>query len=103
MCLLITAFAAVVTTILWYFKPAAKDSAKLGMLTLMYWGATLMWTVDGFFRVAEGEGFFDLTLNDAILGIVIVLCGLIAWIVALLLQNPQRMVDAIRHPRQTSY
>ncbi|MDU6265468.1 MAG: hypothetical protein E6600_13300 [Anaerocolumna aminovalerica] len=59
-----------------------------------------MWTVDGFFCVAEGEGFLDLSLNDALLGIVIVLCGLIAWITVLFLNNPQRIISAIRHTEQ---
>ncbi|MEG1683818.1 MAG: hypothetical protein RR295_08300 [Oscillospiraceae bacterium] len=96
MCLMITAFAAVVATILWYFKPELKKEAKLGMLALMYWGAALMWTVDGFFCVAAGEGFLELSLNDALLGAVIVLCGLIAWVVSLLLSNPQRLLAAIK-------
>lgn len=97
MCLLITAFAAVIATIIWFFQPDFSKIAKLGTLALMYWGAALMWTVDGFFSVAEGEGFLDLSLNDALLGMVIILCGLIVWMIILLFNNPQRIVSAIRH------
>jgi uncharacterized membrane-anchored protein len=100
MCLIITSFAAVVTTIIWYFHPDLGKNTKLGMLALMYWGASLMWTVDGFFCVAEGEGFLDLSLNDALLGIVIVLCGLIVWTISLFLNNPQRIISAIQHTKQ---
>ena len=43
MTLLITVFAAVITSILWY---NSKVDRKLGVLALMYWGASLMWLVD---------------------------------------------------------
>ena len=39
MTLLITVFAAVTATILWY--QYANSNKKLGMLALMYWGAAL--------------------------------------------------------------
>ena len=39
MCLIITAFAAVITTLIWYFK-AHDKSIKVGLLALMYWGAS---------------------------------------------------------------
>lgn len=90
MCLIITAFAAVITTIIWYFR-ANEKKYGLGILSLMYWGASLMWLVDGFFCVAEGEPFLDLSANDALLGIVIVLCGLVAWTVALLCRDPKKL------------
>ncbi len=90
MCLVITAFAAVITTIVWYFK-ASDRKIRLGALALMYWGAALMWLVDGFFAVAEGEAFLDLSANDALLGLVIVLCGLVAWVLMLLLADPKKV------------
>lgn len=88
MCLIITAFAAVITTAVWYFK-AHDRKIRLGALALMYWGAALMWLVDGFFAVAGGEAFLDLNADDALLGLVIVLCGLIAWVVMLLCSDPK--------------
>jgi hypothetical protein len=78
MCLVITAFAAVITTIIWYFRANAREF-RLGMLALMDWGAALMRTVDRFFCVAEGEPFLYLSGNDAALELVVVFCGLIAW------------------------
>lgn len=93
MCLIITAFAAVITTIIWYFKAHDKE-IKLGILALMYWGASLMWLVDSFFCIAEGEPFFDLSVDDAILGLVIVLSGLIAWVLILLCNDPKKVLAA---------
>lgn len=95
MCLIITAFAAIITTIIWYFNASVKGM-KLGMLALMYWGAALMWLVDGFFCVAEGEPFLDLSANDALLGAVIVLCGLAAWVVMLLYRDPKNVLASLR-------
>jgi hypothetical protein len=93
MCLIITAFAAVIATTVWYFKPEFRKF-RLGMLALMYWGATIMWLVDGFFCVAEGEPFLDLSGNDALLGLVIVLCGLVAWILTVLISDPNKVFAA---------
>lgn len=88
MCLVITAFAAVITTAVWYFKENRRQ-LKVGWLALMYWGAAIMWMVDGFFAVAEGEAFLDISAGDALLGLVIVLCGLAAWVVSLLVSDPK--------------
>ena len=73
MTLLITVFAACITTVLWY-KNAPKDSMKLGFLALMYWGASLMWMCDAIFEYKEmGAEFFtpdtaDM-INDGFLGL----------------------------------
>ncbi|MEA4853752.1 MAG: hypothetical protein VB082_05725 [Christensenella sp.] len=99
MCLIITAFAAVATTIIWYFS-AQRREKKLGLLALMYWGASLMWLVDGFFSVAEGGSFLDLSANDALLGLVVVLCGVAAWVVILLCSDPKKVFSASRRKVQ---
>ena len=49
MTLLTAVFAAIAATILWYFKDG-KNQLKLGTLSLMYWGASLMWMVDAVFE-----------------------------------------------------
>lgn len=48
-----------------------------------------MWLVDAFFCLTEGEPFLDISLNDALLGFTVVLCGLVAWVVILLLKGPK--------------
>ncbi|RNC62867.1 MAG: hypothetical protein AWM53_01890 [Candidatus Dichloromethanomonas elyunquensis] len=95
MCLMITLLAAVITTIVWYVN-APENKLKLGTLSLMYWGAALMWTIDGFFCVAEGEPFLDLSVSDALLGLLIVICGLIAWLLILLYSDPKKVFKAFQ-------
>lgn len=76
MCLILTSIAAVVSTTLYFLCPGLSRRISLEHLALMYWGAALMWSVDGVFRLMEGEHFFELTLNDTLLGILVVICGL---------------------------
>lgn len=89
MCLLITLLAAVVSTIVWYSNTPG-NKLRLGTLSLMYWGASLMWTVDGFFSVAAGEPFLELSVNDALLGLLVAVCGLAAWLLLLLYRDPKK-------------
>src|SRR5574344_800072 len=91
MCLIITALAAVISTLAWYFIRNRK-AMRLGMLAVMYWGASLMWTVDGVFNIIHGEPFLDLSGNDAVLGLTVVFCGFTAWLVIILLKNPKNVI-----------
>lgn len=96
MTLLITVFAAVISTILWY-KNAPAGKMKLGTLSLMYWGASLMWLVDAIFGYAEdGAGFFTPSgkemLNDSYLGLCVVALGLIIWLVIVIVKDPEGKV-----------
>ena len=93
MTLLITVIAAVVATILWYTNEQRK-TYKLGTLALMYWGASLMWLMDFVFEYAElkaeyfNQAFADI-LNDALLGVSVVVLGLVAWVIILLIKDPK--------------
>lgn len=49
MTLLITIFAAVIATAIWY-KKAPDNTMHLGILCWMYWGAALMWMADAIFE-----------------------------------------------------
>ena len=85
MTLLITFFAAIITTIIWY---NSKVDRKLGSLMLMYWGASLMWLVDAIAEYAElGAEYFTPAfadmVNDAFLGVSAVTLGLIIWLARL--------------------
>ena len=98
MTLLVTAFAAVISTVLWY-KNAPKSDMMLGVLCLMYWGASLMWLVDAVFEYAElkAEYFTPAPaemLNDLFLGLSVVALGLIVWLVMLLIKDPRGVVKA---------
>ncbi|MBQ7739939.1 MAG: hypothetical protein IJT65_01715 [Eubacterium sp.] len=93
MTLLITVIAAIVSTTVWYANDN-RDTYKLGTLSLIYWGASLMWLMDFVFEYAElkaeyfNQEFADI-LNDAILGVTVVAIGLIAWLVILLIKDPK--------------
>lgn len=93
MTLLLTAIAAVVATIVWYVNDN-RDTYKLGTLSLIYWGASLMWLMDFVFEYAQLKAdyfvqeFADI-LNDSLLGIAVVALGLIAWLVILLIKDPK--------------
>ena len=64
MTLLITVFAACITTVIWY-KNAPDDSMKLGFLCLMYWGASLMWMCDAIFEYKYFDRYFTGDDRDA--------------------------------------
>lgn len=96
MTLLITVFAAVVCTVVWYFSPK-REQFGLGTLSLMFWGASIMWFVDAIFEFVELKAeYFTPSLsdmlNDAFLGISVVALGLVIWLVILLVRDPRGVV-----------
>lgn len=98
MTLLITVFAAIICTIIWY-KNAPKNDMKVGILCSMYWGASLMWLIDAIFEYNEaGAEFFTPApldmLNDAFLGVSVVAFGLIIWLAILLIKDPKGIVKS---------
>ncbi len=91
MTLLITAFAAIVSTVLWYTRK--DDRMQLGFLSLMFWGASLMWLVDAVFEFIELKSEYfapaaEDMLNDSFLGLSVVALGLIVWLIRLLVTDP---------------
>ncbi len=98
MTLLITVFAAVICTVIWY-KNAPKSDMKVGILCWMYWGASLMWLVDAIFEYAElHEAYFTPApadmLNDLFLGLSVIALGLVAWLIILLIKDPKGVVKS---------
>lgn len=96
MTLLITVFAAVICTAVWY-KNAPESEMRLGILCWMYWGASLMWLVDAIFEYAElGAAYFEPAaadmLNDCFLGLSVVALGLVIWLCALLIRDPRGVI-----------
>ena len=99
MTLLITVFAAIITTVIWY-KKAPNDTMKISTLCWLYWGASIMWLVDAIFEYAElHEEYFAPALedmiNDAFLGFAVVALGLIIWLVLLLVKDPEGKVRSV--------
>lgn len=93
MTLLITLIAAVTSSIIWYTNEN-RDTYKLGTLSLIYWGASLMWFMDFVAEYIElradyfVQEFADI-LNDSLLGVTVVVIGLIAWLIILLIKDPK--------------
>ncbi len=97
MTLLITVFAAVAATVIWY---NTTSDMKLGFLALMYWGASLMWLVDAVAEYLEvGAEYFTPAptdmLNDAYLGLSVAALGLVIWLVALLIKDPKGKIRTL--------
>lgn len=104
MTLLVTVFAAVTATVVWY-KTVQKSDMKLGVLCLMYWGASLMWLADAIFEYAELKAEYftpapaDM-LNDLFLGLSVVALGLVIWLIVLLVKDPKGVVKATLFKKQ---
>ena len=92
MFLLITAFAAVVSTIIWYFQ-APEDKYKLNVLCFIFWGATLMWFADHVIAyLIDGGEFLEVSPDATLLGVAVVLLGLFAWMIVLLINDPKGVI-----------
>jgi len=95
MTLLITVFAALITTILWYNRK--NDDMKLHVLMFMFWGASIMWFVDAIAEYMEmGAEYFTPALedmiNDSFLGLSVIAFAMIIWIVYVLIKDPKGVV-----------
>lgn len=98
MTLLTTVFAAIICTAVWY-KNAPGNDMKLGTLSLIYWGASLMWLADAIVEYAEtGMALFSPApsemLNDLYLGLSAVALGMVIWLAILLVKDPRGVVRA---------
>ena len=96
MTLLITLIAALTVTLIWYTNEKARK-LNTGILCYMFWGASLMWLVDAAVEYFEdGADYFlpssgDM-LNDAFLGLSVVVLALVVWVVCLLVKDPQNRI-----------
>lgn len=95
MTLLLTVFAAIITTVKWYNRE--NDNMKLHVLMYMFWGASLMWFVDAIVEYIElGAEYFNPALedmiNDSFLGLSVIAFALIIWVVYLLVKDPKGVV-----------
>lgn len=97
MTLLTAAIAAIIATIVWYLKDGS-NKMQIGTLSLMYWGATLMWLVDAVYEYIELKAAYftpapEDMLNDFFLGISVVVLGMIIWLVLFLIKDPDRVLQ----------
>lgn len=99
MTLLVTVFAAIISTVVWY-KRAPDNEMKVGVLCWIFWGASLMWLVDAIFEYAELKAeYFNPApadmLNDLFLGLSAVALGLVIWLVILLIKDPKGVIKGM--------
>ncbi|MHA1409139.1 MAG: hypothetical protein ACTSQY_02250 [Candidatus Odinarchaeia archaeon] len=89
MWLIIVALAAAVSTAIWYTQ-AGNDKYMLNILSLIFWGTTIMVLVDhvlGF--LMEGGEFIEMTAEAGMLGAVLVVVALVVWELILMLKDPK--------------
>ena len=99
MTLLVAVLAAIVSTLAWYTNEK-REEMKLGFLSLMFWGASLMWFIDACFEYAElGAEYFtpavEDMLNDFYLGLSVVALGLVIWLIYLVVKDPEGKIKAV--------
>ena len=79
----------IIASLIWYVK-APEDKYKLGLLSLAFWGATLMWLVDNVMAyLIEGGEFFEMNLDATMLGISVIIVALLVWLIVLLVSDPK--------------
>lgn len=96
MTLLISIFAAVISTAIWY-KGAPESKMRVDVLCWLFWGASLMWMADAIMEYAEvGAEFFEPDIkdmvNDAFLGLSVVALAMVIWVVFLLIKDPKGVI-----------
>jgi len=95
MWLIITAVAAIIATIIWYIK-SPGDNYKLGILSLFFWGATIMWLVDHIIAYAtEGGEFFEINMDAAMLGVSVIILAMVVWLIVLLVSDPKGVLKRV--------
>ncbi len=96
MTLLITLFAAIITSALWYSSESARQ-LKAGILCSLFWGASLMWFVDALFEYRElGADYFTPStadmVNDSFLGASVIALALLIWLAVLFIKDPKQIL-----------
>ena len=101
MTLLISVFAAVIVTILWYTNQNARE-LKVGLLCYMFWGASLMWMVDAIVEYVELKAAYftpalEDMINDTFLGFSVVAFALVIWVAYVLIKDPMNVVRGAKN------
>ena len=99
MCLILTALAAIVSTVIWYCSATAR-AVKVSVLCWLFWGAAIMWLVDLVFEYAEeGAAVFEPSvsdvLNESLLGLAVITLALVIWTVVYLVSDPKGVLRSV--------
>lgn len=100
MTLLLSIFAAVISTAVWYSNEKARKM-KVGTLCWMFWGASAMWLIDAVFEFAEVKVKYftpslSEVLNDTLLGLSVIALAMVVWIAYLLIKDPNGVLKQKR-------
>ena len=87
MCLIFSALAAAFFFVLGRGK---KDGSSARKTSLAFAAASLMWCVDGVASVRSGEGFFDLSAGDFVLGAIVVAAGSMLYVLLEVIAKARR-------------
>ena len=81
----------IVTGVLWFFFKNRKN-LHLEVLPIIFGAATLMWLIDCFFSLAEGEGFLSFDdPKDGWIAIATVIGGAFLWLIlSFILNNKEK-------------
>ncbi len=83
MCLILSVLATLAYLKLFVSQSRRKMNSKSAKTTfLMFLGASLMWSVDGFAAVMNGERFLDLSSEDFFLGVIVVCAGSAFYVIS---------------------
>lgn len=92
MSILIILIATSFYILLWHKRGDRKD-LNLGGITLTLIGASIMWIVDGIFKIIK-NGFYsffrpsiDELVRDTLIGIIVVVIAVVFWFLSLLLKK----------------
>jgi peptidoglycan biosynthesis protein MviN/MurJ (putative lipid II flippase) len=95
---IITFLAAIITTAIWYAK-SPDNKYKLGVLSLIFWGAALMWLVDHVMAyLMEGGEFFEVDPGATLLGVCVIVLALLVWEIVLLVSDPKGLIKRTAKP-----
>ena len=77
MCEIMTIITALIFSVIYFSAKKKGKPAKASFSgMLIFSGAALMWACDGIASVISGEPFFDISMEDTILGVIILVFGL---------------------------
>ena len=89
--LITTSLAAVVSTLIWYIK-SPGDKYKLGLLSLIFWGATVMIFIDHLIGyITERGEFLEMTAEAGIIGLSLIVTALVIWVIAIVFSDPKKI------------
>ncbi len=89
MWLIILAMAAVLSSAIWYSK-AENDVYMFKLLSLIFWGATIMAFIDRLMGyLMEGSEFIEMSVEATVLGFILLLSALTVWEIILFIKDPK--------------